>query len=283
MQEIIGFTGWTLFGQLTTVFRNQAVTVLINQFFNPVVVAARAIAVNITNQISIFSNNFNTGLYPPIIKSYASDDKEQMFSLIYNGSKITFFLMWVFALPFFLEMETVLNIWLKNPPNQAILYTRLALVEVLISSISLPIATAARAPGKMKLYESILGFIQILIFIASWILLFMGEGAYIVFVVAIVANLIMFVIRLIIVKNLIGLSLRPYFKIVILPVLVVILLSLTPSFTLHLLLPKGLLYTAITLFFSVLISCVCMFYIGLDKLMQNKLKNIIQSRLQKLF
>jgi O-antigen/teichoic acid export membrane protein len=34
-KEIIGFTGWTLFGQLTTVFRNQAVTILLNQVFNP--------------------------------------------------------------------------------------------------------------------------------------------------------------------------------------------------------------------------------------------------------
>ena len=283
MQEIIRFTGWTLFGQLSTVFRNQAVTVLLNQFFNPVVVAARAIAVNITNQINIFSNNFNTGLYPPIIKSYAADDKDQMFSLILNGSKITFFLMWVFALPFFLEMDTILNIWLKNPPVQAVLFTRLALVEVLISSISLPLATAARAPGKMKLYESILGFIQILIFIVSWILLLMGGGAYIVFIVAIIANIIMFVIRLIIVKNLIGLSLRPYYKVVIIPVFVVILLSLIPSFTLHLLLPKGLLYTSITLSLSIIISCISMFYIGLDKQMQNKTKIIIQTQLQKLF
>jgi O-antigen/teichoic acid export membrane protein len=52
--EIVGFTGWTLFGQITTVGRNQAVTILLNQVFNPVVVAARAIATNITRSLSDF-------------------------------------------------------------------------------------------------------------------------------------------------------------------------------------------------------------------------------------
>ena len=48
MREIIGFTGWTLFGQLASVGRNQAVTILLNQVFNPVVVAAKCGVVNIT-------------------------------------------------------------------------------------------------------------------------------------------------------------------------------------------------------------------------------------------
>ncbi|HAZ95725.1 MAG TPA: polysaccharide biosynthesis protein, partial [Treponema sp.] len=69
--EMFSFTSWTLFGQFTGIIRNQAVTVLINQFFNPVVVAARSIAQQVTNAVSVFSSNFNTSLYPPIIKEYS--------------------------------------------------------------------------------------------------------------------------------------------------------------------------------------------------------------------
>ena len=116
VQKIIDFTGWTLFGQISTVVRNQAVTILINQTFNPVVVASRAIALSISGHIGVFANNFNTSLYPPIIKSYSSNNKKDMFSLIFNGSKLTFFLMWIIALPLLLEMEMILSIWLKNVP-----------------------------------------------------------------------------------------------------------------------------------------------------------------------
>jgi O-antigen/teichoic acid export membrane protein len=283
MLEIVGFTGWTLFGQLTTVGRNQAVTILLNQAFNPVVVAARAIAVNITSQIAVFSNNFNIGLYPPIIKSYAAGDKKEMFSLIFNGSKITFFLMWVFALPFFLEMDIILKIWLKSPPPEAILFTRLALVEVLINSISLPITTAARAPGKMKAYELTLGFIQILIFVASLVVLKMGGAAYTVFIVAIVANLIMFIVRLLIVRALIGLSLRPYIYQVVFPVCIVTLLSVIPSFIIHFLLPIGLIFTCMSIVSSVIITCISMYFKGLDQQMRERVRSVIVTRVKKVF
>lgn len=283
LREITGFTGWTLFGQATTVARNQAVTILLNQAFSPVIVAARAIATNITGQVNVFSNNFNVGLYPPIIKSYAANDKKQMFLLILQGSKITFFLMWIFALPLFLEMDTILQIWLENPPPEAVLFTRLALIEVLINSISLPIATAARAPGKMKIYELSLGSIQLGIFAASWIVLILGGEAYTVFVVAIIANLVMFIIRLFLVKNLIGLHIRPFFAEVISPLSLVVLISAVLSFGLHYLLPVGLLYTIIAIIGSMLFACICMYLLGLKQTEREKIKSVVINKINTLY
>lgn len=281
-KEIIGFTGWTLFGQMTTVARNQAVVILLNQMFNPVVVAAKAISTNITSQINVFSNNFNVGLYPPIIKAYAAENKRGMFALIFNGSKITFFLMWVFALPMFLEMETILHIWLKNPPPESVLFTRLALVEVLINSISLPLATAARAPGRMKVYELTLGVIQLLIFVVAWIVLKIGAPAYSVFVVAIVANLIMFIVRLVIVRGLIELPVGQYSRQVVLPVMGVVLLSAIPSLFVHFYLPKGLWYTCISVSLSVVFSTIAMYFVGLDKRWREKVRGVVINRINRL-
>ncbi|GLU52719.1 hypothetical protein Dfri01_21800 [Dyadobacter frigoris] len=282
-KEIVGFTGWTLFGQLTTAGRNQAVTILLNQLFNPIVVAARAIAINITSQINLFSNNFNMGLYPPIIKSFAANDKVEMFSLISRGSKITFFLMWVFALPLFMEMDEILNLWLKNPPVEAALFTRLALVEVLINSISLPLGTAARAPGKMKNYELILGSIQIGIFIVSWIILKMGATAYSVFVVAIIANLAMFIVRLLIVKTLLEFPLRPFYTEVVFPISLVILLSAVPSVMIHMALPKNLMFSFLSIIACGLFSILSMYFVGLERSEREKIKSIVVNRARKLF
>nr|MBO8919100.1 hypothetical protein [Proteus mirabilis] len=92
-----------------------------------------------------------------------------------------FFLMWVFALPMLLEMKTILTLWLKTPPQEAILFTQLAIVESLILAISMPLTTAARAPGKMALYEITLGSIQIAIFFVSWWVLSLGYSAEWVF------------------------------------------------------------------------------------------------------
>jgi len=282
LHEIAGFTGWTLFGQVTTVMRNQAVTVLLNQMFNPVIVAARAVAISISHQIGVFSNNFNVGLYPAIIKSYAADNRQEMFLLIFRGSKITFFLMWIFALPLFLEMDAVLQLWLKIPPAGAVLFTRLALIETLIVSISLPVITAARAPGKMKIYELTLGIIQIAIFVVSWFVLMLGAAVYSVFVVAIIANLVMFVVRLLIVRTLIGLSMRLFFRKVVFPVFVVGIFSALLAFVIHYILPEGFIFTCISVLYSIIITCICTYFIGLEKFEREKVRSIIVNRVRRI-
>lgn len=282
-REITGFTGWTMFGQLTTVGRNQAVTILLNQIFNPVVVAARAVAVNVTSQINVFSNNFNVGLYPPIIKSYAANNKQEMFSLIHAGSKITFYLLWIFALPMFIGMEPILRLWLKSPPESSVLFTRLALVEVLITSISMPLTTAARGPGKMKTYELSLGSIQLGVFATSWVALKLGGAAWSVFVVAIVANVLMFFVRLWIVRNLIGLSLREFMGKVVAPVGIVVAVSSLFSCAAVYYSPKRDVFTIGVMMCSGLITSVAIYAFGLAASERQKLKTIVSNRLQKAF
>lgn len=281
--EILSFTGWTLFGQLTTVTRNQAVTILLNQTFNPTVAAARAIATTVANQVTIFSTNFNTSLYPPIIKHYSADQTEEMFSLLIWGSKLTFFLMWVFALPLYLEMETVLRLWLVTPPQEAIYFSQLALVEAVIMAISLPLATAARAPGQMRLYELTLGSIQLLILLASWALLYIDYPAESVFYVAIAANALMFFVRLLIVSRLIGLIVSVFLKKVGLPVLTVSLASAVPASFVKSALPSSLVASGFMLFFCIFTSTILMLYVGFDANNRQRFLEQIRTRLARLF
>lgn len=282
VKEILGFTGWTMFGQVSTVFRNQAVTVLLNQFFNPATVAARAISMTVANQVTVFAQNFNMGLYPSIIKTYASDQKKEMFSLINNGSKLTFFLMWLFALPLMIKMEYLLALWLKAPPPEAVVFTQLAVVEALIMSISLPIGTAARAPGKMKLYELSLGSIQVLIFFASWLVLKAGYPAEFVFYVAIIANVLMFKVRLLLVNRLIGLPIRPFYKQVVLPITLVMVISAIPSILLGRQLTEGFIATIFLFLCSMILSITSMYYLGLDRLWRKKTKDMLFTKLNKM-
>lgn len=265
VKEMFSFTGWSLFGQLSTAARLQAVTILVNQFFNPSVAAARAIAITISSKINIFSNNFNTGLYPSIVKSYASNNNEELFSLICNGSKLTFFLMWVLALPLLIEMEAVLTIWLTNLPEQVVLFSKLALVESLVLSISLPIATAARASGQMKTYELTLGILQLSILVISYFLLNLGLPAYSVFVVAICINVVMFFARLKLVSGLIGLPQLLFIKQACIPIAFLVIISSLFAYATHLIFPSGPFSSFLNISVCILVSSITMFYVGLDK------------------
>jgi len=277
-REIVGFTGWTLFGQLTTVARTQAITVLLNQFFNPTVVAARAIAMTVATQSTMLAQNFNLGLYPPIIKAYAADQKDEMLSLIFSGSKITFFLMWLVALPMLLEMEAILNLWLKEPPPYATLFARLALIEVLINSVSNPLMTAARAPGRMGLYEGTLGTLQIGIFAASWMALRAGGGPSSVFFVAIAINVLMLFVRLLIVRHLIGISVLTFLRRVIAPVMMVGVLSAGVCLVFQSFLLGGLLYSAAVILGGSAFNAVVIYFLGLDRAWREKIHSVVRAR-----
>lgn len=270
-KEVVGFTGWTLFGQMTTVARGAAVTILLNQYFNPVIVAARAIAVNIASQSNMLASQFNTSLYPPIIKAYAANEKEEMFALVINGSKATFFLMWIIALPIFIEMDGILKLWLKNPPNYSIEFARLTLVESLIFAISLPLTTAARAPGKMAAYESILGTLQLSILFISWFLINVGYGPQSVFYSAIGINLIMFIVRLEIVSRLTDLPVFDFLKRTIPAIFKVIILSSTLSAIVAFFMPNEFGFLISSVMFIFIISLLSIYFLGLTSLMRRQL------------
>ena len=280
LKEIIAFTGWTIFGAMSTIVRTHAITILLNQSFNPTVVAARTISVQIASQISSLSVNFNSSISPPIIKAYAADQHAEMHDLIIGGSKITFFLLWVLALPLIIEMELIIRIWLVSVPKDAVLFSQLAIVEALILSISLPLTAAARAPGKMKAYEIILGSIQIAIFITSWIVISNGAAAYSVFVVAIYANILMFAVRLFLVKLLTGLPITNFLRHTVLPAAIVVLLTYIPIYVLNELMKETIYNSAIIIITSVFLSTITMYRVGLDENMRGKVLTAVKLRLR---
>lgn len=277
-KEIAEFTGCSLFGSTTAILKNQAVTILLNQFFNPVVVAARAIADQINAQIVAFSSNFNTGLYPPIVKSYAAGNQEQMFRFIFKGSKMTYFLMFIFTLPLVIEMQAILTLWLKNPPEWTTLFAQLTLIAALIDSISYPLMTTAQATGKIRLYELILGCILIASFLISWLVLYLGMPAYSVIFVTIGINVVMFAVRLLLIRYLAKLSIGTYLRVVVSPMIAVSAISIVLSLLIKYVLPDGFLYLCLTIITCIIISATAMYFIGLDKWERKTIRGIIIKR-----
>lgn len=119
-------------------------------------------------------------------------------------------------------------------------------------------------------------------FLVSWIVLRMGGAAYTVFVVAIIANIVMFVVRIVIVRSLIGLSLKPYFLKVVFPILLVAFVSIIPSYGMHYFFPKGFLFSCIIGFMSIVFTTFTIYSIGLDKVMQEKIKSATKNQFSKL-
>lgn len=262
---MFSYVGWNLFGSSVGVFKNQIVNILLNQFFGSLVNAARAIASQVSAAVTSFSQNFSTAIRPQIIKTYAAEEKEECLSLTFRGCRMTFFLMYIFTLPLVLEMPFILKVWLKNPPENAVLFTRLVLIDALVDSVSYPIMTLAQATGKIKLYQSAVGGILLMNLPASYVCLKCGLPAYSVLVAAICITFIAFVVRLFIVKVLTDFSIRSFLMSVCLPIFAVAVLSAVVPVAARYFIKGEIMNFIGVVFLSVTFASASILFVGINK------------------
>lgn len=213
-KEMTGFASWNMFGSLAAITFTQGLNLLLNMFFGPVVNAARGIAVQAQTAIGQFSSNFQTALNPQITKSYATGDMEYMHGLIFRSAKFSFFLL-LLSLPVLIETKAILTLWLKIVPDHTVVFLRIMLCTTWVYAVSNPLITAASATGKIKLYQSVVGGLLLLILPISYLCLRFGLPAYSVFIVHFVMEITAQFARLLMLRRMIRLSLREYFAKVI--------------------------------------------------------------------
>jgi O-antigen/teichoic acid export membrane protein len=278
-REISGYSGWHLFGALGGISKYQGITILLNQFFNPVVVAASAIASSVNSAVSSLSNNFIMAIQPQIIKDYAAGKESGAVQTAFRGAKGAFFLMYLFVLPLSLEMPLILSLWLKNPPEYAVLFTRLVLIDVLINSAGLLLGTLANATGRIKLYSSVLNTIQIFNFPISLLILWLGAPAYSVAFISIGITLLIFIFRFPFLKRIINYSVRQFLREVLLPICIVSVTSMVLPIILNSIMNQSLLRLLIVISVSVFSTCGCIYFLGLDSTERKILQREIAKRI----
>lgn len=266
LKEMSSFAVWSLFGNLAGIAFTQGINILLNLFFGPIVNAARAIAVQVQTAVQGFVTNFQTALNPQITKTYATGELAQMHKLLFASSRYSFYLLFIIALPLIIEVELVLSVWLKVVPEYTAEFVRLILIIMLVDTLANPFITAASATGRIKLYQTVVGGVLLLIVPLSYFALKLGFSPVAVFVVHFVMAILAHVVRLIIIRPMIQLSIRRYISEVILIILRVILASVWLPLIIYILLPKSTLLS----FLLVCTLCVCstlgvVYFLGINQ------------------
>ena len=225
VKEMVSFAGWNFIGSSSSLLRSQGVNILTNVYCGPVVNGARAIAFQLDSGLNAFAANFVQALQPQIVKSYASGDRDYMMSLLYLGSKLSFFLLLFFAWPLLLETVFVLELWLVSVPDHTVLFVRLLVLFSMLESISLVLQHVAKATGRIRDSQLLVGGFQLLNLPIAYILLKKGYFPEITLVVAIILSAMSLLARLWVLRGLVGLSLRSFNQNVLWVILKVCLLS----------------------------------------------------------
>lgn len=184
-KELLGFSGWHFIGTMSGSLKNQGVNILLNIFFSPAINAARAVAFQVNSHIVQLSSNFFTALKPQIYKTYANGEYNELYKLMMRGTIISAFLISAVAFPVLSGTDFILNLWLKEVPDYAVLFTQLALIDGLIESTQSTLWAASLATGNIKNFMFVMSGIVFSNLPISYIALKLGCEPTVAFYVSI--------------------------------------------------------------------------------------------------
>lgn len=221
-KEMFGFAGWNFIETIAGVLKFQGENILLNILGGGAVVnAAKGISSQVITAVTQFSSNFMTALNPQITKSYASGNREYMMTLVFQGARLSFYMLLLLSLPVFLNTSFLLELWLKNVPDYSVDFVQLSLIVVMCESLSNPLTTAMLATGKIKKYQIVVGGLLMLNVPLSYVFLKLGFSPNVVLVVAIFIALVCLLARLYMLRGMIGLSITDYLRKVVFNVFLV--------------------------------------------------------------
>ena len=286
LRKMVSFAGWNFLGVTAGTLNTQGVNILMNVYFGVTVNAARGIAVQAGAAISQFVQSFTTAVNPQITKSYATGDMTYMHTLVCQSSKFSAYLFLLMAIPLSVETPAIFEIWLKNPPEYAVLFFRLSLLGTLMDTVlSNSLMTAIFATGDIKKYQIYVTICGGMVFPLTWLVYLMGASPDSTYIIYFIVYCVVLYVRLYVIQQKVHLQIKEYARRVLVKFIPVAGLSFLVPISIAYLMPASFVRILITTIVSVVITCAIIYSIGLTigerNMVMSKVKKITNKYLSK--
>jgi len=261
-KQMMGFSGWTLCDSAANLAVTQGRVFLLNLFTPLVTNAAMSVATQVSTAVYNFVIYFQSSFNPQITKAYAKDDRNYLLGLIIQTSKFSYYMIFALTLPILLNMEFILNVWLKDVPDYCIAFCSITLIYYLVESLCGPLWTATWATGNIRNYQITLALIRILTLPATYFLLKYGMEPYTILIAWVIVNTAGYIYRLFYLRKQIRFPLTAYLKEVLGPVVLISLLAVPLPWLTHRYL-NGWTDLIITTFVSLAVTGLLIWLLGL--------------------
>lgn len=277
-KEIFSFAGWDIIGGLCVITQGQGINILLNLYFGPVVNAARAVSYQVQGAFTQFTGNFMMAVNPEIIKFYARKEYGAMIKLINDASLYSYYLLLVFVIPVIFKIDVLLNIWLKEVPDQTIEFTNIILTTTMIRTISRPVINGTHATGDIKSLNLYAGGIGLLPLPVSWIALKCGAPATRVFWIILLWGIFANIAEIVIFKmKMPEFSVLEHLKQVYLRCIFISIITIIPVFYISTFFADTFIAFSGYYVITFILCCLIIFYCGLTPSLRlsiiNKIKN----------
>ncbi len=253
IKELTGYAGWNFLGSASSMMNYYGGSIVINYFFGTIVNAAESVGAQLRGQMMAFSNNMLKALNPVITKKEGSGDRQDMMKFAMTGSKLSYQIFAVMAIPFLVETPYIMKIWLKNVPEWAVVFSRFQMIIALVEQLTITLGTMLGAVNKireMNIMSSIGNLYPLLIY---FIVFSLGAEPYWLFIVVLInTGLVMSSYKVYQCKKHCGLDVCYYLMSIVSPCIMISLMSFLIGCSFQLWLNEGFLRLILSVSLTVL-------------------------------
>ena len=169
--------------------RCQGVNILVNFFFGTIANAAFAIAYAVENYVQQFVSCISTPFEPQIIQNWVDGNRARSLKLVESSCRYSTLICLLLIFPLFVNMDFILELWVKAPPDGASLLCRLILLGTLFR-LQYGLTSPIRANGnikKLQIFDSVTSLIDLPI---ALLLFYIGYNSYTVIIIYLFIDII---------------------------------------------------------------------------------------------
>lgn len=221
IREMFSFAGWQLTYSSSSILSIQGVSLILNLFFGTIMNASQGIARQVCGQLMTLSGTLMSALNPVIVKSAGNGERKNMVSVVMTGSKLSYLLIIIIALPVLFELPFLLDKWLTVVPEYAVVFCQYELLQQIIASFTIALVTMISGVGDIKHFQLFSSLTYILRLPLIYCLLLMFGYPVIAYWVSTIAVIVLCIGRIYFAKTKCGLSVREFCMNVVLRCLLV--------------------------------------------------------------
>jgi Na+-driven multidrug efflux pump len=230
LSRLFSYVGWKFLGTACVASRDGGLPVMVNMYFGPVMNAAFNIANSMSMHASSLATSLQSAFQPAIVAAEGTGDRARMIAMSLKVCRYGSLLVLLFIVPLGIEMKTILDVWLKQPPPHTTELCQWILAMLLLEKMTSGAMIAVNAYGKIAMYEIIQGATFLLGLPILWLLHRQGVGPSAIGLALFISMAVYCLGRLAFAKALVSFPLTSWIRKVAMPVALICLSGILLGF-----------------------------------------------------
>ena len=266
IKQILHYAFARFWTALSDIFANQGNVVLVNKYLGPAINASQTVGTTVSGQAASLSAALSGAFWPAIANTAGEGNVEKVRRLSFMTCRMGALLLLVFAIPLMVEIDKVLILWLKNPPDRLSMICIAVLLVKILERMSEGYWMAIMAFGNgIARYSWYVGWAGFSGFFIAWILLALGFGVPGLCASMVLAQFAVIGVRLTLGRSLAGLSVRYWLLRVFLPLVLVSLVTVGVGFLPRLFMSESFLRICVTTIICEIVFIPAIWFLILER------------------